>query len=120
MTIVFLIDPAILPPSAADDSESCSDAFESWRSEARSLTQLCEALGTFGEPTDRYELWQIIVAEWASKCEPTFPVTLIHGEAVSTMDYPISRARNEPSLDLEHMSSEEDRMLKDESFDGEW
>jgi hypothetical protein len=118
MYLVFLIDPTILPPST-DDAESCTDEFEAWRANERPLEGLCAALSLFGEPADRFELWQLIADEWAAKCEPTFPVTQVHAEASSTMEYPISRARAEPSLDLEHMSSEETRMTEDEVYDAE-
>jgi hypothetical protein len=118
MTLVFVIDPALFPP-AGEELEDQTPDFQTWIEKSRTIPELCDGLSRFGEPTDRYDLWQQIAAGWASKCEPHFPVMRVHGEAVSSLEYPIARARVEPSLDLEHMSSEEDRMSDPESFDGE-
>lgn len=118
LTLVFLIDPLQLP-NATDDASEISAEHASWidQNPSPSLDQLSARLEQIGEPSDRFDVWQRIASAWVDKCEPVGAIRTVSGEAEGLLAYPLGRAMREPNLDLDHLTSEEERIAAGDVFD---
>jgi hypothetical protein len=119
LRLTFIINPIFLAAVSSDENFDLSASHESWLADhpTPSSEQITKALFEASESGDRFDLWQRAVADWVKKCTPVSPITSVSADAESLASYSLGRARREPNLDLDHLTSEESRTVEGEVFD---
>ena len=121
LSLTFIISPLSLPIGSEDASAVIGDELAIWleAGRERSGNEIAGKLLESVEIADRYFLWQRLVNEWISRCRIHPPVQTVFASAESLASYPLGRARCEPQLDLDHFTSEADRIAEGEVFSRE-
>jgi hypothetical protein len=119
LNLTFIINPLFLSAVTSDEEFSLSAEYQSWINDhpSDSTEDLAKKLGELSEPADRFDLWQKLAMDWAMRCTPSPPLKSVSAEAESLASYPLGRARREPILDLDHLTSEASRTADGEVFD---
>ena len=119
LSLTFVIDPLRLPAASVDEDDELSAWYveKLQAHEDPTIEALAGLLSEASEPADQFDIWQRLAALWVSRCTQVGAVRSIGGQAESLLSYSLGRARREPNLDLDHLTSEEDRLEAGEVHD---
>lgn len=102
----FVIAPDALPVFSEEEADQPTTAeIKTWAQANDDIAKLAGKLESIGNPTDRSYLWQRLVLAWIAKCGTDHRVAITGATAESAAAYSLARARLEPRLDLDHLSS---------------
>jgi hypothetical protein len=106
MELCFVIAPESLPVFGETEAEALlSRGVKEWAARHDKEHELTERIDATGDPAERSFLWQQLVAAWVRRCATNPRVVVTGASAESAAGYSIARARAEPKLDLDHLSS---------------
>ena len=106
LEIIYVIKSASLSEFTEDDGEDkVSGDLKTWLSTPQPIKDLSERLDVATTNADRTRLWNLLVQEWHTKAGTSNEVIVTGVAAESAADYSVERARSEPKLDYDHLSS---------------
>jgi hypothetical protein len=119
LKLIFIVEPFYLTSALAEENDEITEAYREWLeyNPKPTIDELTHQLLDLAELADRFDMWQRIAHAWAAKCEPVDPIQTVSGEAESLASYSLGRAVREPTLDLDHLTSEASRIAAGDLYD---